>query len=104
MILNVISIPDLLEEIITDMINQQVADDEEKLEEISNAVNTILTFTETFVEQTASIEDTYKQVLNKIFTSIAPTVGGLTANTSDKKTTHQDSYDMSKVNALVYQT
>ena len=86
MILNVISIPDLLEEIITDEINQQLADGEEKAEEISNAINTILTFTETFVEQTASIEDTYKQVLNKIFTSIAPSVGGLTANTSDKKT------------------
>ena len=87
MILNVISIPDLLEEIITDEINQQLTDGEEdKVEEISNAVNTILTFTETFVEQTASIEDTYKQVLNKIFTSIAPSVGGLTANTSDKKT------------------
>ena len=87
MILNVISIPDLLEEIITDEVNQQRADgEEEKVEEISNAINTILTFTETFVEQTASIEDTYKQVLNKIFTSIAPSVGGLTANTSDKKT------------------
>ena len=87
MILNVMSIPDFLEEIITDEINQQLTDGkEDKVEEISNAVNTILTFTETFVEQTASIEDTYKQILNKIFTSIAPSVGGLTANTSDKKT------------------
>ena len=42
MILNVISIPDLLEEIITDEVKQQLADGEEdKVEEISNAINTI---------------------------------------------------------------
>eukprot|EP00571_Detonula_confervacea_P007610 CAMPEP_0172321606 /NCGR_PEP_ID=MMETSP1058-20130122/43831_1 /TAXON_ID=83371 /ORGANISM="Detonula confervacea, Strain CCMP 353" /LENGTH=294 /DNA_ID=CAMNT_0013037153 /DNA_START=280 /DNA_END=1164 /DNA_ORIENTATION=+ len=43
-----------------------------RLDQISEAVNFILSFVETFVEQTKSIEDVYKQLLGKIFQSIAP--------------------------------
>ena len=42
------------------------------LEEYSEAVNLVLGFVETFVEQTGNMDDVYKSLLKKIFTSIAP--------------------------------
>ena len=86
MILTVISTDGLLEEIINedvqkhqqqhnlDLNNEEVeaSDSSSRLDDISNAVNIILSFIETFVEQTKSMDDIYKQLLGKIFTSIAP--------------------------------
>lgn len=42
------------------------------LDETSEAVNTILSFAETFVEETKSMDDVYKRLLGKIFKLIAP--------------------------------
>ena len=86
MILTVISTDGLLEEIINEDVQQhqqqhnldlnneevEASDSSSRLDDISNAVNIILSFIETFVEQTKSMDDIYKQLLGKIFTSIAP--------------------------------
>ena len=85
MILTVIGTDGLLEEIINEDVqkhqqqhnldnNEEVeaSDSSSRLDDISNAVNIILSFIETFVEQTKSMDDIYKQLLGKIFTSIAP--------------------------------
>ncbi len=43
-----------------------------RVDQISDAINLILTFVESFVEETKSMDDVYKQLLGKIFQSIAP--------------------------------
>ncbi|KAL7531061.1 hypothetical protein ACHAXR_008483 [Thalassiosira sp. AJA248-18] len=50
-----------------------------RLDQVSEAVNLILSFVETFVEQTKSMDDVYKQLLGTIFVSIAPTTGNANA-------------------------
>lgn len=83
MILNVISTDGLLEEIISDDVQSfakaiPTENDnnnnttQQRLENVSNAVNVILSFIETFVEQTKSMDDVYKDILGKIFKLIAP--------------------------------
>ena len=76
----------LLEEIIRDAVRDLVDDQSgstttegDCLDQVSEAVNLILSFVETFVEETASMDDVYKQLLGKIFQSIAPTTGGTTS-------------------------
>ncbi|KAL7499090.1 hypothetical protein ACHAWT_007601 [Skeletonema menzelii] len=44
----------------------------DRLEELSSAVNLILSFVETFVEEAQSMEDVYKQLMGKIFAVITP--------------------------------
>ena len=43
-----------------------------RVDQISDAINLILTFVESFVEETKSMDDVYKKLLGKIFQSIAP--------------------------------
>lgn len=43
-----------------------------RVDQITDAVELILIFVESFVEQTKSMDDIYKQLLGKIFQSIAP--------------------------------
>ena len=43
-----------------------------RVDQISDAINLILTFVESFVEETKSMDDEYKKILGKIFQSIAP--------------------------------
>lgn len=84
----------LLEEIIRDAVRDLVDDQSgstttegDCLDQVSEAVNLILSFVETFVEETASMDDVYKQLLGKIFQSIAPTTGGTTTNTDKSDST-----------------
>jgi len=91
MILNVIGNvdgdgPNLLEEIIQEDVQSYTSDaaigEEQqtistRLEEVSEVVNLILSFVETFVEETKSMDDVYKQLLGKIFQSIAPSTSSL---------------------------
>jgi len=44
-----------------------------RLDRITEAVNLILAFVETFVEETSSMDATYKRILGNIFQNIAPT-------------------------------
>ena len=44
----------------------------DRLERISEAIDLVLSFAETFVEEAKSMDDVYKRLLGKIFTSIAP--------------------------------
>lgn len=90
MILNVIGTVDggsLLEEIIQEDVqsyndNAEVENSSSsRLDQISEAVNLILSFVETFVEQTKSMDDVYKQLFGKIFTTISP--GGNAALTDE---------------------
>jgi len=70
----------LLEEIILDDVqnyhkthgNDSDSSNNHRLEQITDAVNLLLSFVETFVEQTSTMDDTYKKLLGSIFTSIAP--------------------------------
>jgi len=69
-IINVMETSDLLEEIIQD----ETIDSRSSyyLEEVSDAVNTIVTFVESFVEHTSEMEGVYKKLLGKIFKLITP--------------------------------
>jgi len=58
--------PSLLEGILRDEIERS------GLDETSEAANIILSFAETFAEQTKSMDDVYKRLLGKIFKIIAP--------------------------------
>ena len=53
----------------------------ERLEKISEAVSVLISFVETFVEQTKTMDDVYKQLLGKIFKSISPS-GGISTGTT----------------------
>jgi hypothetical protein len=105
MILSVISTDGLLEEIISDDIQSfakatPTENDnnnnttQQQLENVSNAVNVILSFIETFVEQTKSMDDVYKDILGKIFKSIAPsTSSGNDDSSSSSSSTMETQLD-----------
>lgn len=61
---------DLIEEILQDEASSSRST--YHLEEVSDAVNTIITFVESFVEQTSQMENVYKKLLGKIFKLITP--------------------------------
>lgn len=52
-------------------------DDSGRLDRLSEAVGTVVSFAESFAEEAASMDDGYKTLLGKIFTTMAP--GGRTA-------------------------
>ena len=68
---------DLIEEVIQDDLNSHPPDKrvegwrEERLEELSEVVDLIVTFVESFVEEAKSMEDLYKKLLGRIFKIIA---------------------------------
>jgi len=74
----------LLEEIIQDDI-QRHNKNEERLDEVSEALSVIISFTETFVEQAKSMDDVYKELMGKIFRTISPgeTGGSLNSDAGD---------------------
>ncbi len=61
----------LLEKIIQDDIERHNKN-EERLDEISEALSVIISLTESFVEQAKSMDDVYKELMGKIFRSISP--------------------------------
>ena len=69
-ILKAMSERDLLEEIMQN--EASTTSSTYHLEEVSDAVNTIVTFVESFVEQTSQMETVYKQLLGRIFKLITP--------------------------------
>lgn len=64
----------LIEEVIQEDVQRtkQLDNNDKRLDQLSAAVNVIVSFAETFVEQAKSMDDVYKQLLGKIFQSIAP--------------------------------
>lgn len=70
-ILTIMGTDGLIEEVIQDDVQKYNAN-EDRLDQISAAVSMIVTFVESFVEQAASMDDVYKNLLGKIFQSIAP--------------------------------
>lgn len=65
----------LLQEIMQDELlqsNENDGNSQNRVDQISDAIDLILTFVESFVEQTKTMDDVYKQLLGKIFQSIAP--------------------------------
>ena len=61
----------------------------ERLDELSSAVNIIISFVESFVEEAQSMDDVYKKLLGKIFQSIAPNAqegGGISSTTGGENT------------------
>ena len=81
MILSAMNTNGLIEQVIQEDVIQKSSSSsssssspqERRLEELSSAVNVIVSFVETFVEEAQSMEDVYKQLMGKIFQSIAPT-------------------------------
>jgi hypothetical protein len=69
-IIQAMSERDLIEEILQDEASSSRST--YHLEEVSDAVNTIITFVESFVEQTSQMENVYKKLLGKIFKLITP--------------------------------
>lgn len=65
----------------------------DRMDQISEAINLILSFAETFVEETKSMDDVYKRLLRKIFQSIAP-------STANSQTTNSGSSSASVNNAV----
>jgi len=59
----------------------------DRLEELSSAVNLILSFVETFVEEAQSMEDVYKQLMGKIFAVITPNSNQQGSSSSETSTT-----------------
>ena len=59
----------------------------DRLEELSSAVNLILSFVETFVEEAQSMEDVYKQLMGKIFAVITPNSNQQGSSSSSETTT-----------------
>ena len=77
MILKAMNTNGLIEEVIQDDIdklnnNNGNSSNMERLDELSSAVNIIISFVESFVEEAQSMDDVYKKLLGKIFQSIAP--------------------------------
>lgn len=60
-----------------------------RVDQVSDAIDLILTFVESFVEETKTMDDVYKQLLKKIFQAIAPSTssGGDSGSTSAITTT-----------------
>lgn len=77
MILSAMNTEGLIEQVIQEDIQKQIGN-VERLDELSSAVNVIINFVETFVEEAQSMEDVYKKLMGKIFQSISPNnqVGG----------------------------
>lgn len=69
-ILKAMSERDLLEEIMED--EASTTSSTYHLEEVSDAVNTIITFVESFVEEASQMEKVYKKLLGRIFKLITP--------------------------------
>lgn len=89
-IINVMETRDLLEEIIEDeTINSRSS---YYLEEVSDAVNTIVTFVESFVEHTSEMEGVYKKLLGKIFKLITP-AGNNQIESEDTPTMNADRFE-----------
>jgi hypothetical protein len=90
----------LLQEIMQDEISQSNENDgnsQYRVDTISDAIDMILTFVESFVEQTKSMDDVYKQLLGKIFQSIAP---GASDGSSSGSTPSQSTSSVNMENQL----
>lgn len=74
MILKAMNTNGLIEEVIQEDIDKlnNKNGNMERLDELSSAVNIIISFVESFVEEAQSMDDVYKKLLGKIFQSIAP--------------------------------
>ena len=79
MILKAMNTNGLIEEVIQEDIEKlnnknddNSSSNMERLDELSSAVNIIISFVESFVEEAQSMDDVYKKLLGKIFQSIAP--------------------------------
>jgi hypothetical protein len=75
-LLAAMTLRDLIEEIIREDVQRMKDRDndaaEQRLEDLSNAVDMIVTFVESFVEEAKSMDDVYKKLLGKIFRIIVP--------------------------------
>jgi aspartate aminotransferase-like enzyme len=69
-IMTALSIRDFLDDILQDETSNTSST--YHLEQVSDAINTILIFVESFVEETSQMETTYKRLLGKIFKLITP--------------------------------
>ena len=69
-VIKAMGVPDLLEEVMQD--EASTTSSTRHLEEVSDAVNTIITFVESFVEETSRMENVYKKLLGRIFKLITP--------------------------------
>eukprot|EP00984_Skeletonema_dohrnii_P030056 scaffold21168_cov141-Skeletonema_dohrnii-CCMP3373.AAC.6 len=72
MILSAMNTNGLIEQVIQEDIIQTQSTNAERLDELSSAVNVIVSFVETFVEEAQSMDEVYKQLMGKIFQSISP--------------------------------
>jgi len=72
MILSAMNTNGLIEQVIQEDIIQTQSNNAERLDELSSAVNVIVSFVETFVEEAQSMDEVYKQLMGKIFQSISP--------------------------------
>jgi len=72
MILSAMNTNGLIEQVIQEDIQEQSNNNMERLDELSAAVNIIVSFVETFVEEAQSMDEVYKKLLGKIFQSISP--------------------------------
>ena len=70
MILSAMSTEDLLEKVIRE--ETSTSRSNYYLQEVSEAVDTVITFAESFVEHTSHMESVYKKLLGKIFKLITP--------------------------------
>eukprot|EP00985_Skeletonema_marinoi_P013493 scaffold6708_cov153-Skeletonema_marinoi.AAC.4 len=71
MILSAMNTNGLIEQVIQEDIQTQ-SNSVERLDELSSAVNVIVSFVEIFVEEAQSMDEVYKQLMGKIFQSISP--------------------------------
>jgi len=70
-IMQVLTIQDLMEETIAeDIANDETSQD--RLEQLSEAANVIITFVEAFVDETKTMDNVYKEILGTIFRSMSP--------------------------------
>lgn len=91
MILKAMNTNGLIEEVIQEDIEKinNNNGNMERLDELSSAVNIIISFVESFVEEAQSMDDVYKKLLGKIFQSIAPNTqegGGISSTTGGENT------------------
>jgi hypothetical protein len=92
MILKAMNTNGLIEQVIQEDIeklNNNSSSNTERLDELSSAVNIIISFVESFVEEAQSMDDVYKKLLGKIFQSIAPNTqegGGISSTTGGENT------------------
>ena len=89
MILMAMNTQGLIEQVIQDDIQQQQQGDgnnnnpQDRLENLSTAVNVILSFVETFVQEAQSMEEIYKKLMGKIFATITPSSNQQVGGTSN---------------------